>query len=173
MWVYNSYDKAAMIDNSLKVVDDDWLITPAIKMEKNKTYELTFGASAKASLSPGTISAAIGSTLNPSDYFTLVKATEVSTSTAQNLNVKYAVSEDGEYRIGFHATSPIGFSSMNLENISIVEDTTSGINNVETDVNTNGETYTLDGRRVSGSYSGLAIKRGNNGKFTKVIITNK
>ncbi len=172
-WVYNSYDKAAMIDNSLKVVDDDWLITPAIKMEKNKTYELTFGASAKASLSPGTIAAAIGSTLNPSDYFTLVKATEVSTSAAQNLNVKYAVSEDGEYRIGFHATSPIGFSSMNLENISIVEDTTSGINNVETDVNTNGETYTLDGRRVSGTYSGLAIKRGNNGKFTKVIITNK
>ena len=172
-WAYNSYDKAAMIDNSLKVADDDWLMTPAIKMEKDKTYKLTIEVSAKASVSPGIIAAAIAQTLTPSDYFTLIAATKVSTAAAQKLEVKYSVSADGEYHIGFHATSPIGFSSMNLDNISIEEDSTSGITDVKTDVNTNGETYTIDGRRTTDSYRGFAIKRGSDGKFTKVIITDK
>ena len=172
-WAYNSYDHAAMIDNSLHNVNDDWLITPAIRMEKGKTYTLTFNANAKAAISPGVISAAIGSSLTPSEYFTLIKATKVSQSYNVPFSVNFSVSADGNYHIGFHSTSPIGFSSMGLDDISIKESTSTGIDEIVSGDSQGRDAYSIDGRRVSDSYRGLVIKRGSDGKFRKVVVNGK
>ncbi len=174
-WHYNSYDHTAAIDNSLKVVDDDWLITPPIKMEQGKTYKLSFTVLAKASVSPGIVAAAVGTGYAPGDFKTIVPATKVSnTSEAVVLSGTYTVPADGEYHIGFHATSPIGFSSIDLDNISVTIDTLSGINGIDGDDSQTGdEVYTIQGSKASASHRGVVIVRGRDGNFRKTVVSGK
>lgn len=174
-WYYNSYDRTAAVDNSLKVVDDDWLITPAIKMEQGKTYKLSFTVVAKAAVSPGIVAAAVGTGYAPEDFETVVPATKVNnTSEAVVLTGSYTVPADGEYHIGFHATSPIGFSSIDLDDISIIIDTQDGIAGVDGDETLNGnDAYTIQGCKASASHRGLVIVRGKDGNFRKTVVRGK
>ena len=174
-WYYNSYDRTAAIDNSLKVADDDWLITPAIKMEQGKTYKLSFTVAAKASVSPGIVAAAVGTGYATGDFKTVVPATKVNnTSEAVVLSGSYTVPADGEYHIGFHATSPVGFSSIDLDDISITVDVTDGVAGVDGGVlQSGGEAYTIQGCKAGASHHGLVIVRGKDGNFRKTVVSGK
>ena len=171
-WYYSDYYQCAAIDNSYTAVDDDWLMTPPIKMEKDKTYKLSFKVSALASVSPGAISAAIGNSYDPADYKTaVVDVTTVKSANGVILSGSFTVAADGEYHVGFHATSPKGFSNMNLDDIEVEEDSTAGISDIVKDENVvDGEVYTIDGRKASDSYKGVVIVRGADGKYRKAVI---
>lgn len=173
-WNYNSYDHAAAIDNSLKGIGDDWLITPPIRMEQGHTYKLAFTVIAKASSSPGVIAAAVGGSYAPEDFKVVVPATKVSTtSKALTLEGTYTVPADGEYHLGFHATSPVGFSSVDLDNISIIDDTAAGITGIADDTLRGGEVYTIQGRKAGTNHRGLVIVRDNDGNCRKAVASGR
>lgn len=147
-------------------------MTPPIKMEKGKTYKLSFTVSALASVSPGTVSAAVGNSYAPEDYdIKVVDATTVKSASGIILSGTFSVPADGEYHVGFHATSPKGFSTMNLDDVEVLEDSASGISGVRTDgAAAGGDAYTVDGRKAVGSGKGVVIVRGADGKYRKVAV---
>jgi hypothetical protein len=135
---YGAYIKALSYKLS-----DDWLIAPALHLEKGKTYKIGWWSWAKYSVLGYTLSmvqdvtaselSALQATDETATYETALlqkiaavdKITEVSAtknSIAQTV-ITVVPTETGDYRIGFHfGTKKVGSGSLYLTSFSVKED---------------------------------------------------
>ncbi len=105
---------------SEEVDADDWLMLPPMRMERSKSYRLTFKARAVYPMYTERLEVCLGAgkEADPDAMKTvLIPARDVIDS--ENLGVTVTVPEDGIYRIGFHAISAKGAFRLAVDDILV------------------------------------------------------
>lgn len=105
--------------NSAKAMDD-WLITPPLKLEAGKAYNVSFQAKSNGTKFPERIEVKYGKA-NTAEGMTetLVPATDLTTGEWEDFSQMLAPEEDGTYYIGFHGISDADMYYLWLDNFQI------------------------------------------------------
>lgn len=99
---------------------DDWLITPPLKLEAGKAYNVSFQAKSNGTSFPERIEVKYGKA-NTAEGMTetLVPATDLTTGEWVDFAQMLAPEEDGTYYIGFHGISDADMFYLWLDNFQI------------------------------------------------------
>lgn len=126
-WVYNANRKCIMVDYDWNNPKDDWLITPPIKLDNERTYKLEFMTHSKWAL-PETFEVKIG---QDKTVEAMTKSIiETTTITSDNHDtpdiervheVYFTVDDNVPHYIGFHAVSEPRMSRLELYYVKITE----------------------------------------------------
>ena len=85
---------------------DDWLITPAIKLEAGKSYKFSVSAHAHSSSYPERLEVKYGRTPDVEGMTNeLIPATEITTKLNKKFEGTIVADESGKFYIGFHGVS--------------------------------------------------------------------
>lgn len=120
-WRWNKSNTSARSDFNKTLDADDWLFTPAIRMEAGRTYRLAFTAHNAMTGYPEEMEVCMGTSVVPSQQTTvLLERFTVADKQPQHLMTSFQVSNDGDYHLGFHDISPANRYMISLDSISIV-----------------------------------------------------
>lgn len=125
-WKYvtsNGYEAAhaAKVSSNFNKDNDDWLITPPIKLSTDYMYELSFRLCSPNAYKPEVVEVAMGyDNKNPRNYKVLMDNIQVSGYYYTSYSVPFVVDHDGNAYIGFHYKSPIYRQSVILDSIQVV-----------------------------------------------------
>ena len=120
-WTYDYGNQAVRYNQNSAQAADDWLLTPALKLTKSHSYELTFKYRAGFWLYAETFEVGVGKDTVTSAYKQIVPKTTTKVDTLQTMTVEFTVTDDGEYRIGFHAVSAADQYQLYIDDISVTE----------------------------------------------------
>lgn len=180
-WEFHSLrgTRAAYMLDMSGLPGDDWIVSPAIRLEAGKKYELTCWVGANRTKTESEkIYLGTGNT-SPSDFTTLI-ADFPSIVYADNANHTFSITVEktGDYYLGFYAYSAAKQSRLELDDVSVV-DVTGGSTSIsainggkiaEGDaVYTLGGTLVGDIEQMNGSLNGIYIVK-QNGTARKVIF---
>ncbi|MDE6484277.1 MAG: choice-of-anchor J domain-containing protein, partial [Duncaniella sp.] len=101
---------------------NDWLISPAIKLEAGKIYDVVADIWCQAATMPERIEVMIGKTPTAAGMTTVVlKPTDIAQTAANpyKMSVPVIVDETGEYYIGFHGISDADMYYLNVDNFGL------------------------------------------------------
>lgn len=118
-WQYHLNGYARCMYNSSEA-SNDWLITPEIKLEKDKIYRVNFKAWADGGSYTEKIGVSYGKGIDPTDYKSAVLDLETN-NTGINPEFDITIKEDGINHLGFHAISAKNQIGLDLDNIKITE----------------------------------------------------
>lgn len=125
LWKYNAAKKTMGYTGGIGTAND-WLITPALSLEADKTYRVNFDTWLDAAWSESAykhIEVAYGQGEDPSTY-TVVQdfhITSASTTDATK-EITITVTQSGEWRIGFHCHDKADYNRVNIDNVKVAED---------------------------------------------------
>lgn len=159
-WYFDSGEKAVCYRFSAANTADDWLLTAPLNLQKDKTYRLAFKARCAKSWAPENIEAAVGQGNDPSAYVNILPNTEITSEALVTLGNTFQVAADGIYRIGLHAVSPANRFKLFVNDISVTDETPTGISAVDAAGKQNLVFHDLTGRRVSCPAKGVYIVNG-------------
>ena len=119
-WVFNN---GTYYSYSSSNAADDWLISPAIKLEAGKKYHFAIDAAAKSTSYPETFEVKIGTEPKASALTqSILSATDVtSTDYVTYENEMVSVSTTGYYHFGIHCISAVNMFRLMVKNF-LVED---------------------------------------------------
>lgn len=113
-YTYNSYNNA-----------DDWLVSPAIKLEAGKVYRIAVDAWAASTSYPERVEVLLGAAPKASAFTqSVIPATDIlwTSAAAQTLeNENVAVAETGYYYVGIHAISDADEYALCVDNFIVEE----------------------------------------------------
>ena len=119
-WIWSEYNHSVLYSNGMEAADD-WLISPAIKLEAGKFYHFAIDAMCNAPHYPekfevkiGTAPTVSGMTQSVMDE-TTVENTALVTYEQENISV----AETGYYHFGIHAISDAGMWNLTVANFLI------------------------------------------------------
>ncbi|MBO7112652.1 MAG: choice-of-anchor J domain-containing protein [Bacteroidaceae bacterium] len=120
-WAFSNAKGASYMANK-DVKADDWLVSPAIKLIKDKEYCLSLDAYASAPIFPERIEVMMGTSPMASAMTqAIIPATVVKSEETVTLeNGSFTVSETGYYHFGIHVISDPDAQWLLVENFSIV-----------------------------------------------------
>ncbi|MGL4292110.1 MAG: choice-of-anchor J domain-containing protein, partial [Bacteroidales bacterium] len=97
---------------------NDWIVSPAIALEANTPYYLTFVVN--GGYYPNNFKLALGEGFNP-DQMTILanEYTNYESSVWETLKVRVEVPKSGNYYFGWHFYSPKGYAKLKLDNVAI------------------------------------------------------
>lgn len=102
---------------------DDWVLTPPVKLEKNKSYKITFDVWGTNQRNAEVIEVKYGAaaTAEAMQHVLLEPDTLLaySQSSPKHVSVRLTADADGVYYIGFHGISEANKYGINLDNIEI------------------------------------------------------
>lgn len=165
-WRYNGLSQLVSLDWGAKD-HDDWLITPAIRLEAGKNYKFALKARCFASTYPETFSVSAGKSATVEGMTTSVIAESTAkTGDMTEFSGIFTADADGEYYFGVHATTASATQfAISIDDISVVETEATGIGNVVRKVSNN-DIYTIQGTKVdNASKPGIYVIGGK-----KVIV---
>ncbi len=112
----------SIYDNAKKVESDDWLISPKIKFEKNKTYRLKYHFSTNSADDDNEFEVLASRTgLKPADFSTeIVKSQLYKQHTVYQQKTVFITNLDGEIHLAWHVKGK-GTKSLYLDNVFIEE----------------------------------------------------
>lgn len=141
---------------------DDWLITPAIRLQSGKKYTFSLKARSFTASTPEKFEVKIGTTPTADAMTTqIIDTTVVATEDKTDFSSTFSVDADGTYNIGIHAVSDKGNMILTVDDISVTEATLDGINKVSTvRISVNAPCYNVAGQRVGNNYKGIVIQNG-------------
>ena len=154
-WNHNSLGGNVEYFNMMTKADgDDWLISPAIKLEAGKNY--IFSVDAKnSSVYPEKMEVKLGTNAQAETMSTEVIApTEISNGTLTTYKGLVKVEETNAYYFGIHAISAQDQMTLTIDNVKVEEDETTGISRISTTADTS-DIFTLQGTKVNAK-AGLA-----------------
>lgn len=99
---------------------DDWIITPPVKMETGKVYELSFDTRVADSEYLEKMEVTIGNSNSPSSHKVL-QSYELTNTSMRKKFITTTVDENNAFCIGFHACSDADMYDLYLDNISVEE----------------------------------------------------
>lgn len=120
-WYWNSQMQLAQYYVNWSKDADDWLLTPEIAMEKDRLYVLSFDCRGWNGNTAEKLAVAIGKGTDPSAYTDIMPITEIRSGDMQTCRLIFRVPEDGDYRIGYHCTSPRTAMYVLIDNISVTD----------------------------------------------------
>ena len=119
-WIWSEYNHSVLYSNGMEAADD-WLISPAIKLEAGKFYHFAIDAMCNAPHYPekfevklGTAPTVSGMTQSVMDE-TTVENTALVTYEQENISV----AETGYYHFGIHAISDAGMWNLTVANFLV------------------------------------------------------
>ena len=117
-WGYHYERQCAAYVYSLENEGNDWLITPAIKMEAGKEYTVTFTASAMEDFAPEKLEVKYGVGDDPTKYTgTLLEPTVLTSQKEFTAAIKPTTAQD--IRIAFHAISDANMFNLLLQSVHV------------------------------------------------------
>ena len=120
---WSAYDGKFSHFGSFDIDDDDWLISPAIKLEAGKNYYVAFDAWRSSDYAEKTIELKMGTSAAPEaltqDAIAAVAVEALSPVTLENESLR--VDETGYYYFGIHDISEAGGYSIYVDNFIIEE----------------------------------------------------
>lgn len=121
-WLYDDLFLAARCDRDFDA--DDWLVTPALNLEKGKTYRLTFAANIDLE-DTEVLSVMLGEAAIASDFTTpLMENLQITSTSQKEYSTTYKATETGTFYIGFHYSTTESFYSNKIYLTSVrVEET--------------------------------------------------
>lgn len=112
---------------------DDWLISPAVRLEAGKAYKIVYDAGCMNAYYPASYSVTIGRDAATEGH-TVIKQL---TTDLVNLNKTYVylpeIEETGAYHIGFHAAWEPGLPTLYISNFTLEENRASWLTATVTD----------------------------------------
>ncbi len=120
-WQYSTTDKTAQYkyDDTGYLAGDDWLISPAIRLEAGKKYTLSYEYRGLYNGMKESFDMALGTSVKP-EQMTTVLASHKDIGTGKKRNsLLFTVPSDGKYHLGIHATSPAYQYILEIDNINI------------------------------------------------------
>lgn len=121
-WEYNRYSNNVRYRYNRNNAADDWLLTPALKLEADKSYKFSFKVKAGSTSYPEKIAMAYGEGTDPSKYEVALEPTEIKSTDFIVYNFTIA-NLSGNIHFGFHALSDANMSGITIDDISIDEGT--------------------------------------------------
>ena len=117
-WSINNGNLRARYSSSANM--DDWAITPAIKLEAGKAYNVTFEAWAYNSTWPERLEVKYGKAATVEAMTsTLIEPTVIPSAEHLPLDGKIIPDEDGYYYIGLHGISDANMFYLDVSNITV------------------------------------------------------
>lgn len=129
-WHYSTDTRAAIYEWSLtEPTADDWLISPKFRLEAGKSYDVAVDAINSIAGEAEKIEVYIGTGATAESMTrSVIGLTEVNDNTQwTTLTGTFAETQGGTYRIGIHVTSDTHIGDLLVRNISLKENTSSGI----------------------------------------------
>ncbi|MBO4812526.1 MAG: choice-of-anchor J domain-containing protein [Prevotella sp.] len=124
-WTYTGDDQGGYFGNpyNSSADADDWLISPAIKLEVGKIYHFAIDAWCRMASYPERIEVKMGTTAKASALvLPVIESTDVTWTAAQTLeNATLIVEETGYYHFGIHAISDADEYYLYVDNFLIEE----------------------------------------------------
>ena len=132
-WSYSTSVRAAIYEWSVtEPTADDWLISPKFRLEAGKSYDIAVDAINSIPGEPEKIEVFIGTEPTAGSMTrSVISLTEVNDDTQwTTLKGTFDETQGGTYRIGIHVTSDTHIGDLLVRNISLKENTSSGITDV-------------------------------------------
>lgn len=170
-WIHHNAGYAAYNPGNGDADSDDWLLTPALKLQGGHYYRLAFDAWRMSAHFVEALEVSLGTGYRPGNYNCLVETfnpANESENRPESVYIGFRPAADGEYHIGFHVTSPAYRGSVGIDNVTVEE--TDGLDAIEeielTETADTQRTFDLRGREVKEQRrmpAGIYIR--NNRKF--------
>ena len=124
-WAYNNMSGNVSYNWSTTNAADEWLITPAIRLEAGKSYKFTVKARSFTASMPERMEVMMGTDATAEAMTTtVIAATEVATGDLTPFQGTVRVTAEGNYRFGIHAISDADNMMLTIDDIAVEEDTT-------------------------------------------------
>ena len=120
-WTYSSRVKSALYEFSKDNKADDWLITPPIKLEKNKIYTVSFDANSGIASYPERMEVMYGTGAEPAKLTQTLMPATVLPRAVTTYSYDIVMTEDDNVNFGFHAISDANMYQLTLDNIKVSE----------------------------------------------------
>lgn len=161
---------AAMYPYSSTKKADDWLILPALKLEKGTKYTVEFQVSTASKDTPEKLAVSYGvAPAAASMTESVMPENEYAIYDPVEEKLTFTPAESGMYHIGFHACSEPDGSGLALRNLKVDIDTSSIDSICNDDDESVTEVYNLQGVKVGdNAQGGIFIEVRANGKARKV-----
>lgn len=118
-WIWNA-DAARYPYSAKGVVGDDWMISPPVTLEANKTYKLTFDVKCGGATFPEKLKVFYGQGVTAADQRTLLETYDpIDYTTYQNKTIMITPPSGGNYNIGFYAYSDGDKFYIMVDNVSL------------------------------------------------------
>lgn len=163
-WQYYNYNpKSAQYSASYNNTADDWLITPPAQVKGGKGYIVKFNVRESNAKYTNQLEVkyGAGSTAEAMTNAAFENAIEITAKEDTEHTFSVTPSEDMLLSVGFHAVSEKANGSIYISGISIEEDPTSGITEINANNAAKSAVYSIDGRMVrSSAASADGLKKG-------------
>ena len=174
-WKYYGYSNpSAQYSASYDNDADDWLITPPIKVQGGKKYDVKFSARESNAKYVNKFLVKYGEGVTAEAMQSDAISDTISVTSKEYTDYTFSVNPENDMLlgVGFHVVSEKSNGSLYISNISIVEDTESAISDVRANTLSNNSIYSIDGRLVrSASNNTEGLSKGiyiMNGK--KIVV---
>ena len=119
-WIWSEYNHSVLYSNGMEAADD-WLISPAIKLEAGKFYHFAIDAMCNAPHYPEKFEVKIGTAPMVSDMTQSVidEKTVENTALVTYEQENISVAETGYYHFGIHAISDAGMWNLTVANFLV------------------------------------------------------
>ena len=169
-WGENS--KGSPVYRSSNNDANDWIITPGLNLQKNKTYKLIFDTYRDVKRYEEVMSVGLGASMNVDDYKIIADSIHPEYNIPTPHSVTFTIKQDGVYHVGFHAISPKKQSAIFLNNIEIIETIPNAIETISLKAKEEIDIFSLTGEKVyMGTKIPTKLKKGVyiiNGKKTVI-----
>lgn len=120
-WKYSQKNACLIIELPYMGVNhDDWIFTPAIKVEKGRNYIIAFDAACKDTKYPEHIDVKVGDAPASSAMTTtVIEGTEIANPDMANYSGVFEAKETGLIYVGIHADSGSSGWQLKVDNLSI------------------------------------------------------
>ena len=119
LWKYSSNYQCAYCSFTSTQGNDDWLLTPELKLEGGRKYNLSYVARRGMEEYPQMLGASFGRGLDVDNYTEVVPVTTLASSNFQRFNASVKVASDGNYHFGFHDLTTLNSYRTYLDSISV------------------------------------------------------
>lgn len=120
-WAYNE-GQADYVNNPGKIPGDDWLISPAITLEKGKSYKLRYEYRTGGAQKVESFEIKAGMALDPEQMTLEIASHPAVTNTKYTAaETSFRATESGKWYLGVHYTAPAESFRLVVDNISLSE----------------------------------------------------
>lgn len=170
-WLWDT-NKRVKANTGSTIDNDDWLILPALRLEKGKSYRITAEAKNQGVAYPEKLMVKMGRTPLPEDMKTILVDTLHLTDNQKWVEIEaFALpDEDADYFIAFHAVSPMKSYYLHLDNVSVSAAGDTGVPDVATDVKVTPDPQATLKATVSGKAPEKNIAGGKLENISKIEI---
>lgn len=117
-WEFLNGAAAYMLDYQTGLPGDDWYISPAVKLNSNSIYELSFDLTINSS--PESLKVALGTSADAQSFTTVIADyPNVTSEVSGTKKFKITVPESKDYYIGFYAYSEPNMHRIDIDNVNI------------------------------------------------------